>query len=108
MRQTKSEPDPLLYRDVDMNCPHNIPRTLKFLGCFYFSPGTVYLGPLPIWPLNDVADQQELRPRGPSSMLSLIPQLKDVFDKFEQDFQAANLPEGKYIKPLAYTYKWYN
>ena len=60
-----------------------------------------------VWALNDVADQQELRPRGPSAMLPLSPQLKEVFDKFEQDFQAANLPEGKYIKPPASMSKWY-
>ena len=35
-------------------------------------------------------------------MLPLSPQLKDAFDKFEQDFQTANLPEGKYIKPPAW------
>ena len=40
-------------------------------------------------------------------MLPLSPPLKDAFDKFEQDFQAANLPEGKYIKPPASTCKWY-
>ena len=53
-----------------------------------------------VWALNDVAGQQELRQRGPSAMLTLSPQLKDGFVTFEQDFQAANLPEGKYIKPL--------
>ena len=40
-------------------------------------------------------------------MLRLSPQLKDVFDKFEKDFQAANLREGKYIKPSASTSKLY-
>ena len=38
-----------------------------------------------VWGLNDVAGQQELRPRGPLAMLPLSPQLKDTFDKFEQD-----------------------
>ena len=34
--------------------------------------------------------------------------IKDTFDKFEHDFQAANLPEGKYIKPPPpSTTKWY-
>ena len=33
--------------------------------------------------------------------------IKDAFDKFEHDFQAANLPEGKYIKPPPSTAKWY-
>ena len=38
--------------------------------------------------------QQELRLRDLSAML---PYLKDAFEKFEQDFLASNLPEGKYI-----------
>ena len=45
----------------------------------------------------DEKGQQELRPRGPSAMLPLNP--KDAFEKFEQDFLASNLPEGKYITP---------
>ena len=40
-------------------------------------------------------------------MLPLSPYLKDAFEKFEQDSQASRLPEGKYIKPLASTAKWY-
>ena len=51
--------------------------------------------------------QQELRPRGPSAMLPLSPFLKDAFEKFEQDFLASNLPEGKYLKPPASTAKYY-
>ena len=51
--------------------------------------------------------RQELRPRGPSSMLPLNSIIKDGFDKFDQDFQAANLPEGKYIKAPPSTAKWY-
>ena len=43
--------------------------------------------------LDDEKGCQELRPRGPSSMLPLSSVIKDVFDKFEHDFQAANLPE---------------
>ena len=30
-----------------------------------------------------------------------------AFEKFEQDFLASNLPEGKYIKPPASTAKYY-
>ena len=52
-----------------------------------------------IWALSDANSQQEPRPRGPSAMLPLSPNLKDAFEKFEQDFWAANLPEGKCIKP---------
>ena len=58
--------------------------------------------------LDDKKGQQELRPRGPSAMLPLNPILKDAFEKFEQDFLASNLPEGKYIKPPASTAKYYN
>ena len=31
-------------------------------------------------------------------MFPLSSVIKDAFDKFEHDFQATNLPEGKYIK----------
>ena len=52
--------------------------------------------------LDDKKGQQELRPRGPSAVLPLSPHLKDVFEKFEQDFQASNLPKGKRFKPQKY------
>ena len=57
--------------------------------------------------LDDEKGCQELRPRGPSSILPLSSVIKDAFDKFEHDFKAANLPEGKYIKPPPSTTKWY-
>ena len=57
--------------------------------------------------LDDEKGRQELRPRGPSSMLPLNSIFKDDFDKFDQDFQEANLPEGKYIKAPPSTAKWY-
>ena len=56
--------------------------------------------------LDDKKDQQELRPRDPSSMLPQSPYIKDAFDTFEQDFKASNLPEGKYLKPPPSTSKW--
>ena len=40
-------------------------------------------------------------------MLPLNSIIKDAFDKFNQDFQAANLPEGKYIRAHPSTAKWY-
>ena len=57
--------------------------------------------------LDDQKGQQELRPRGPSTMLLLSTHIKDAFDKFEQDSLGSNLPEGKYIKPPPSTAKWY-
>ena len=44
--------------------------------------------------LDDQKGRRELRPRGPSSMLPLSSVIKDAFDKFEHDFQAANLAES--------------
>ena len=40
-------------------------------------------------------------------MLPLSSHIKDAFDKFEHDFLASNLPEGKCIKPPLSTAKWY-
>ena len=57
--------------------------------------------------LDNEKGQQERRPRGPSAMLPLNPILRDAFEKFEQDFLASNLPEGKYIKPPASTAKYH-
>ena len=57
--------------------------------------------------LDDEKGCQELRTSGPSCMLPLSSVIKDAFDKFEHDFQAANLLEGKYIKPPPSTTKWY-
>ena len=57
--------------------------------------------------LDDEKGQQELRPRGPSAMLPLNPFTKEAFEKFEQDFLASKLPEGKYLKPPASTAKYY-
>ena len=75
-------------------------------GAFFLSltPRNLCLGPQLLY---DEKGRQELRPRGPSSMLPLSSVIKDAFDKFEHDFQAANLPEGKYIKPPPSTTKWY-
>ena len=60
-----------------------------------------------MWGLNKVASQQELRPKDPSAMLPVSPTLNEALDKFVQDFQAANLPEGKLIKTPPSTSKWY-
>ena len=63
--------------------------------------------------LDDKKGRQELAQEGlplcspppppppPSSVI------KDAFDKFEHDFQASNLSEGKHIKPPSSTAKWY-
>ena len=45
--------------------------------------------------------------RGSSAMPLVSPQLKEALDNFEQDFQAANLLEGKFIKVPPLTSKLY-
>ena len=40
-------------------------------------------------------------------MLLLKSIIKNAYDKFDQDFQTANLPEGKYIQQPPSTDKWY-
>ena len=96
------DPDPPYYREVALS---DIPsqyveevdtfrRILKLPDPRDSLPrsSTVVMG------LDNEKGRQELRPRGPSSMLPLNSIIKDAFDKFDQDFQAANLPEGKYIR----------
>ena len=57
--------------------------------------------------LDDEKGRQERRPRGPSSIVPLSSVIKDAFDKFQHDFKAASLSEGKYVKPPPSTSKWY-
>ena len=56
-------------------------------------PATAIIG------IDDEVAVQELRPTGPSAMLPLNSGIRDAFDKFNNDFMAANLAEGKYPKP---------
>ena len=108
---TQASTDPVFYREVDMSdLPSQYTEEVETFRQILDLPdpretfprsSTTVLG------LDDEKGQQELRPRGPSAMLSLNPILKDTFEKFEQDFLASNLPEGKYIKPPASTAKHY-
>ena len=62
--------------------------------------------PASVWGLNKVLQKQELRPKSSSAMLLASPTYKEALEKFEQDFKAANLPEGKIIRPPLSTAKW--
>ena len=103
--------DPVFYREVDMSdLPLQYAEEVETFRQILELPdpreslprsSTTVLG------LDDEKGQQELRLRGPSAMLPLNPIFKDAFEKFEQDFLASNLPEGKYIKPPASTAKYY-
>ena len=109
--QLHHDPDPPCYRDValsDISSRYaeevdTFRRILKLPDPRESMPrsSTAVMG------LDDEKGRQELRPRGTSSMLPLYFIIKDAFDKFNHDIQAANLPEGKYIKAPPSTAKWY-
>ena len=103
--------DPVFYREVDMSdLPSQYAEEVETFRQILDLPDpreSLPRSSTTVLRLDDEKGQQELRPRGPSAMLPLNPILKDAFEKFEQDFLASNLPEGKYIKPLASTAKYY-
>ena len=108
--QPEHNPDPLYYREVALS---DVPSqyaeevdTFMFILSLPDPRESMPRSSTSVMGLDDEKGHQELRPRGPSSMLPLSSVIKDAFDKFEHDFQAANLPEGKYIKPPSTT-KWY-
>ena len=109
--QTQHDPDPVFYREVDMSnlSPQYTEEIETFRHVLHLPDPreTMPRSSTSVLGLDDVKGQQELRSRDPSAILLLSPYLKDAFDKSEQDFQASNLPEGKYIKPPASTAKWY-
>ena len=92
----QTDPDPVFYREVDMSdMALQYSEDIETFRQFLFFPDprdSIPRSSTTVWALNDVADQLDLRPRGPSAMLPLSLQLKYVFDKFEQDFQATNYP----------------
>ena len=106
-----SDQDPHFYRAVAMaDLPSQYAEEVETFWCILDLPDpskTMPRSSTSALGLDDKKSQQELRPRGPSSMLPLSSHIKDVFDKFEHDFLASNLPEGKYIKPPSSTAKWY-
>ena len=97
--------DPIFYREVDMSdLPSQYAEEVETFRQILDLPDpreTLPRSSTTVLGLDDEKGQQELRPRGPSAMLPLNPILKDAFEKFEQDFLASNLPEGKYITPPA-------
>ena len=105
------DPDPPYYREVDLSdIPSQYSEEVDTFRRFLSLPdprdsmprsSTSVLG------LDDEKGRQELRPRGPSSILPLSSVIKDAFDKFQHDFKAANLAEDKYVKPPPSTSKWY-
>ena len=109
--QHQDSTDPVFYRDLDMSdLPSQYAEKVETFRQILDLPDpreTLSKSSTTVLDLADEKGHQELRPRGPSAMLPLNPILKDAFEKFEQDFLASILPEGKYIKPLASTAKYY-
>ena len=109
--QPQHDPDPPYYREVALSDVHSqYAEEVDTFRCILSLPDPRESMPrssTSVMGLDDEKGRQELRPRGPSSMLPVSSVIKDAFDKFEHDFQAANLPEGKYIKPPLSTAKWY-
>ena len=103
--QQQNNPDPVFYREIDMSdLPSQYAEEVETFRHILDLPDpreTMPRSSTTVLGLDDEKGQQELRPRGPSAMLPLSPYLKDAFAKFEQDFLASNLPEGKYIIPPA-------
>ena len=109
--QLQDSTDPVFYWEVDMSdLPSQYAEEVETFRQILDLPDpreTLPRSSTTVLGLDDEKGQQELRPRGPSAMLPLNPILKDAFEKFEQDFLASNLPEGKYIKPPTSTAKYY-
>ena len=109
--QPQHDPDPPYYREVALSdVPSQYAKEVDTFRRILSLPDPRESMPrssTSVMGLDDEKGCQELRPRGPSSMLPLSSVIKDAFDKFEHDFQAANLPEGKYIKPPPSTAEWY-
>ena len=109
--QPQHDPDLPYYREVALSgVPSQYAEEVDTFRCILSLPDPRESMPkssTSVMGLDDGKGRQEVRPRGPSSMLPLSSVIKDAFDKFEHDFEAANLPEGKYIKPPPYTTKWY-
>ena len=103
--QHQDSTDPVSYREVDMSdLPSQHAEEVETFKQIFDLPDpreTLPRSSTTVLGLDDEKGQRELRPRGPSAML------KDAFEKFEEDFLASNLPEGKYIKPPASTAKYY-
>ena len=105
------DPDPPYYREVALSdIPSQYSEEVDTFRRILSLPDprdSMPRSSISVLGLDDEKGRQELRPRGPSSILPLSSVIKDAFDKFQHDFKAANLSEGKYVKPPPSTSKWY-
>ena len=86
--QPEHDPDPPYYREVALSdIPSQYAEEVDTFRRILSLPNTRESMPrssTSVRGLNDEKDHQELRPRGPSSMLPLSSVIKDAFDKFER------------------------
>ena len=105
------DPDPPYYREVALSdMPSQYSEEVDTFRHILSLPDpreSVPRSSTSVLGLDDEKGRQELRPRGPSSILPHSSVIKDAFDKFQHDFKAANLSGGKYVKPPPSTSKWY-
>ena len=106
------DPDPPYYREVALSdMPSQYAEEVDTFRLILSLPDPKESMPrssTSVMGLDDEKGCQELRPSsGPSSILPLSSVIKDACDKFQHDFKAANLPEGKYVQPPPSTSKWY-
>ena len=105
------DPDPPYYREVALSdMPSQYSEEVDIFRRILSLPDpreSMLRSSTSVLGLDDGKGRQELRHRGPSSILPLSSVIKDAFDKFQHDFKAANLSEGKYVKPPPSTSKWY-
>ena len=105
------DPDPPYYREVALSdMPSQYAEevdTFRRILSLPYPRESMPRSSTSVLGLDDEKGRQELRPSGPSSILPLSSVIKDAFDKSQHDFKAANLSEGKYVKPPPSTSKWY-
>ena len=105
------QPDPVFYMEVHMSdLPSQYAEEMETFRHLLDLPDPRKTMPrsfTTVIGLDDEKGQQELRPGSPSTMIPFNPYLKDAFEKYEQDFLASHLPEGKYIIPPSSTAKYY-
>ena len=89
--QPQHDPDPPYYREVALaDVPSQYAEEVDTFRRILSLPDP--REPMPrsstsVMGLDDEKGRQELRPRGPSSMLPVSSVIKDAFDKFEHDFK---------------------
>ena len=90
------DPDPPYYREVALSdIPSQYAEEVDTFRRILSLPDpreSMLRSSTSVMGLDDEKGHQELRPRGPSSILPLSSVIKDAFDKFQHDFKAANLP----------------